>query len=497
VFGSLQPHRHRGGAGRRAALSASALAVVAVVGALAGCQSDSTSATQSASHSVSAHSSSTAPRPPATVSIVPAAAATSVPLDQPVTITSSGGTLAKVSVTDAAGKALPGGLGTTSDTWSSSAALAPDTTYRVDVTALNPAGVATTATSTFTTLKPTKVLGTKIAPLEDETVGVGMPIVVYFTAAVTDRAAVEKRLSLQESIPVEGAWHWYSDTEVHYRPQQYWPAGEQVTLTAAMNGVDAGKGVWGESDHVVHFQVGDSHITTVDAKTDMMTVTDNGTVVKTAPVSLGRDKYPTTSGIHVVLSKSPTVVMDSATVGIPKTSPDYYYETVLWDVRISWSGEFVHSAPWSVADQGHDNVSHGCVNASPAVAQWFYDFSRRGDIVSILNTPRPLVSGNGWTDWNMSWSDWLAGSALGAGSVPGTRSATPAPPADGGDAASASAVAKTQAPPKVTGPPVVTSTLSPTPTPSTSASPKPTVTPKPTPAPDASGSAKPTPTSSG
>jgi len=463
---------------------------MALVAVLAGCQSDSSTPNVGTSAGSSSSARSSAPPVPAAmVAVAPANLATDVALNAPVTVTTTGGKLIAVTVTDTKGDAVPGAIDATGGTWANSGALAAATTYTVDATAVNSAGTPTTFSSSFTTLTPTKVLGTKIAPLEDETVGVGMPIIIYFTAPVTDRAAVEKSLSVEESIPVEGAWHWYSSTEIHYRPQQYWPAGEQVTVNADVAGVDAGKGVWGDTDHVVHFKVGDSHIATVDAKTHMMTVTDNGKVVKTAQVSLGRDKYPTTSGIHVVLEKSPTVVMDSATVGIPKGNPDYYYETVLWDVRITWSGEFVHSAPWSVSDQGHVNVSHGCVNAAPAVAQWFYDYSRRGDIVSVLNTPRPLQSGNGWTDWNMSWANWVAGSALGASSVPVAKPATPVaqPPLD--DAASASAVMRTQAPPKVTGPPVVTSTVKPSPTPSPTPSPAPTpkattpppVTPSPSP----------------
>jgi len=97
-------------------------------------------------------------------------------------------------------------------------------------------------------------------------------------------------------------------------------------------------------------------------------------------------------------------------------------------VRISWSGEFVHAAPWSVADQGRANVSHGCVNASTADAKWFYDLSRRGDIVQVVNTPRKLESQNGWTDWNMSWQQWLAGSAIDNGTPSSPPPGTPASP---------------------------------------------------------------------
>lgn len=399
------------------------VALAVVLGAsVAACQGGSSGALD-APPSQSVPPSSQAPVPAATVAVDPADGATGVEIDQQVKVSAGGGKLTDVTVEDVDGDQVPGAA-VAGGSWVSAGGLIPSTTYKVSATATNAAGAPTTLTSTFTTAAPSKVLGSKVAPLEGETVGVGMPIVVYFTAPVTDRAAVEKRLKVEESTPVVGAWHWYSDTEVHYRPAQYWPPGEKVTVTVGIKGVDAGNGVWGVNDRVVHFQVGDSHIATVDAKTDKMTVEDNGKVVKEIPVSLGRDKYPTTSGIHVVLEKTPSIVMDSATVGIPKGNPDYYKETVLWDVRISWSGEFVHAAPWSVADQGHENVSHGCVNASTADAEWFYNFSRRGDIVQVLNTPRQLESGNGWTDWNMSWSQWLAGSAVDNG----TTSSAPSSP---------------------------------------------------------------------
>ncbi|HEY5050901.1 MAG TPA: L,D-transpeptidase, partial [Acidothermaceae bacterium] len=206
----------------------------------------------------------------------------------------------------------------------------------------------------------------------------------------------------------------------------YWPAGDVVTLHANLKGVDAGKGVWGTEDRTLNFSIGDSQISTVNAVTHEMSVVVNGAVARTFAVSTGRDKYPTTSGIHVVLDREPSVIMNSATVGIPKGSPDYYYETVLWDVRISWSGEYVHSAPWSVSAQGRANVSHGCVNVGPADAQWFYNLSRRGDIVVVTGTPRPLESGNGWTDWNMSWAQWVSGSAL-TGSVSGAAASSSSP----------------------------------------------------------------------
>ncbi len=366
--------------------------------------------------------------PPAQLTVAPANGATAVALGSHVTVSVADGTLTAVSVADSDGDTVVGALDPASHSWNSTGPLVPGTQYIVTATAVSNGGTTTQNSSTFTTAAAANVLGVKIAPLEGEVVGVGMPIVVYFSSAVTDEAAVERALTVDSAVPIVGSWHWYGNKEVHYRPMQYWPAGDVVTLHANLKGVDAGKGVWGTENRTLNFTIGASQISTVNAVTDKMTVVVNGAVVRTMSVSTGRDKYPTTSGIHVVLDKAPSVIMNSATVGIPKGNPDYYYETVLWDVRISWSGEYVHSAPWSVSEQGRENVSHGCVNASPVDAQWFYNLSRRGDIVVVTGTPRPLESGNGWTDWNMSWPQWVSGSALTTASgVPASSSApTPA-----------------------------------------------------------------------
>ncbi len=443
---------------------------------LAACQGSSHRSGAAGSHPSDAAASSAKPVPPARLTVVPADDSAAVVTSTPVTVTADDGKLTTVSVKDAAGSVVSGAIDSVADRWVSSGILLPGSTYLVTATAVDAKGEPTTVTSNFTTAAPAKVLGAKIAPLENELVGVGMPIIIYFTSPVTDRAAVESRLSLDESQPVVGAWHWYGDEEIHYRPENYWPTGEKVTLHANLNGVNAGNGVWGVEDHTVDFSVGDSHITTVNALTHEMTVQVNGKTVKTAPVSLGSNKYPTTSGIHVVLNKTPSIVMNSATVGIPKGNPDYYDETVQWDVRITWSGEFVHSAPWSVSSQGRVNVSHGCVNASPTVAQWFFNLSMRGDIVSITGTPRSLVSQNGWTDWNMSWAQWVAGSALGTSntgtlsSAAGGSGAAKPLPADPGSSLPASQTVTAPAPIATH----ASTTPSPNPTHTVTPSPKPT-----------------------
>src|SRR6266540_4028012 len=228
----------------------------------------------------------------------PADRAGAVPLDARVRVDASNGHLTSVQVTPASGKALAGSLTSDGVTWRSAGALAPGTRYRVTVAAADQAGITTRQVSSFTTLTPSRVLGTSIMPLEGRTVGVGMPVAVWFNQSVADRAAVERRLKVETSSGVEGAWRWFNDREVH-------------------------------------FSVGDSRVSTVSAKSHTMKVTVNDRVVKTIPVSTGRDKYPTTNGVHFVVSKEQDKLMDSATVGIPKKPNSWTLGVADWN--ISWS----------------------------------------------------------------------------------------------------------------------------------------------------------------
>jgi lipoprotein-anchoring transpeptidase ErfK/SrfK len=343
----------------------------------------------------------------------PTDGATAVPLDAPITVSASGGHMSAVQVSGAQGQPVAGVLAPGGDTWSSSpGALAPTTSYTVLVVGKTSSGKTVQQQASFTTLQPVATLTTDIEPTSG-TVGVGMPIVIKFNQPVADKAAVQRALVVQMSTPVLAAWNWISAKEVRYRPQAYWPTGEHVTLSSNLAGVDAGNGIWGVTSRTVGFTVGDAHISTVDINAHMMTVTNNGQVVQTFKDSAGRDKYPTMGGVHIALSKESDVLMDSQSVGIPRNSPDGYYEHVASDVNISDGGEFVHAAPWSVGQQGNSNVSHGCVNLAPDNALWFFNFSQRGDIVNVVNSPRPPELGDSGTiDWNTPWAKWVAGSAL-------------------------------------------------------------------------------------
>jgi len=239
-----------------------------------------------------------------------------------------------------------------------------------------------------------------------------MPIIVRFNTTVQDRAAVEQALAVTSSKPAEGAWSWVSDTEVHYRPKDYWPAYSDVKLDVNLKNVDAGRGVWGMANRTVKFHTGSSMVSVVDVDRHTLTVFRNGAKVRVIPVTTGKAEFLTRNGIKVILEKHTMKIMDSTTVGIPKSSPEYYRLEVPYAMRVTWSGEFVHAAPWSTGDQGRDNVSHGCVGMSMSNAIWLFNRSTVGDIVKVVGSSRPLEPGNGYTDWNVSWSDWLAGSAL-------------------------------------------------------------------------------------
>jgi lipoprotein-anchoring transpeptidase ErfK/SrfK len=255
-----------------------------------------------------------------------------------------------------------------------------------------------------------------VGPLDGATVGVALPIRVYFQRAVPEanRADIERHLQVVSSTPSDGSWNWLSSTEVHFRPSAYWPANTQVTLNANLYGVDLGNGVWGEKNRTVSFRIGDKHVSVVDAAAHTMQVFNGDQLVQTFPMSAGKNSTPTHNGIHVVTELDRHIVMDSSTFGLAVDAPGGYRANVEYAVRISNNGEFVHAAPWSVGSQGHSNVSHGCINLSTANAAWFFGFAQPGDPVEIKNSVGPMLSAQDGDihDWTIPWDQWQAGSAL-------------------------------------------------------------------------------------
>ena len=350
------------------------------------------------------------------VTITPADGTGKALPEKGVQVTAANGTLDTVSV-QLKGKDVPGQFSADKTSWKSDWTLTPNAAYQVSATAKN-AQKTTTATSGFHTLKPTYTIGiTSVFPTAGQKVGVGMPVTVQFDTSIpnTSKRAVEQALQVTSEQPNEGAWYWISDTEAIFRTKQYWGPNQKIAFTAHLAGVKVGRATYGIADQTVKFKVGDSHISTVNTRTHRMVVKINGRKVKDVGISAGRGgvrKYTTTSGIHLTMEAVSPVTMTSP--GLKKGDPGYYTETVYDAVRISNSGEYVHSAPWSVGAQGSYNVSHGCVNASPAFATWFYNMEQWGDVVVVTGTDRPLEWNNGYGFWQMSWNDWVKGSAANA-----------------------------------------------------------------------------------
>jgi lipoprotein-anchoring transpeptidase ErfK/SrfK len=339
--------------------------------------------------------------------VQPPDGSTNVSLDTIISVTAVTGRLTGVTVAGADGAAVAGSLTSGGTAWRSSASLALKTDYTVTIDAAMPSGKATEQVTHFKSLVPTATLGVTITPATGLTVGVAQPIVLRFDHTVTNKDALMAQLHVTASPPVSGGWHWFSSKELHFRPQQYWPTGQKVTVTADLKGFNAGGGVWGASTSTSSFAVGDSHISTANVQTHVMTVTSNGAVVATYPLSAGRTKYPTMGGVHIDLYRQQDVHMVSSSVGIAVNSADGYDEHVYWDVNISDGGEYVHAAPWSTGAQGNSNVSHGCINLSPTNAQAFYNFSRIGDVIEVTGSPRgPDLGDHGTMDWNLAWSSW-------------------------------------------------------------------------------------------
>jgi lipoprotein-anchoring transpeptidase ErfK/SrfK len=337
-----------------------------------------------------------------------------VPVSTLVEVAAENGTLEQVELT--AGKAkVPGELSEDGATWTAGDRLEPDTNYRLTGVAADDDGLKRRLTRTFHTVPLTLDQQTypSIAPVQNETVGVGMPVIVNFDVPVTDHAEIERHLSVESEPAQPGTWHWISDNEVHWRPKTYWKPGTDVTVNADINGVDAGNGIYGQMDRTTRFHVGDAVIMKIDVAAHKMRVLDNGKLLRTIPISAGKPGFTTRSGIKVIIEKFRYKDMDAATTGISEGDSEYYnISNVEYAQRVTYSGEFLHAAPWSVGSQGSENVSHGCVGMSTEDAAWLYGLTKRGDVVDVTGTDRPMEPTNGYGDWNVPWSDYKAGSAL-------------------------------------------------------------------------------------
>lgn len=337
--------------------------------------------------------------------------AVGVPVDQPVTLTVSGGVLGRVSMVDDKGDAVTGDISPDGLTWSTTGRLGYNKHYTVTAQSFGLGGVAT-ETLSFKSHSPANLTMPYLSPGDGEVVGVGQPIAVRFDENIPDRAAAEKAITVTTDPPVTGAFYWLSNREVRWRPENFWAPGTTVTVKVKTFGVDLGDGLFGQEDLDTTFTIGDQVIASVDDASKTLTIRRNGEVIKTMPTSMGKDSTPTNNGVYIIGDRYQHLIMDSSTYGVPSNSPNGYRLEVDWATQMSYSGIYVHSAPWSVGAQGNANTSHGCLNVSPENAQWFYNNTKRGDVVEVRGTVGSTLSGvEGLGDWNIPWSQWKAGNA--------------------------------------------------------------------------------------
>ena len=334
-----------------------------------------------------------------------------VSVDSPVTVSAEDGVLGAVSMVNEDGSPVEGKLSKDGLQWATSEPLGYNKQYTLTAESLGLGG-ATTRQMTFETHSPENLTMAYVVPSEGEVVGVGQPVAVQFDENIPNRLAAQQSIKITANPPVEGAFYWLNNREVRWRPAAYWKPGTKVEVAVNTYGVDLGDGLFGQENITTHFSIGDEVISRVDDNTKTLTVTRNGEVIRTMPVSMGKNSTPTNNGTYIVGDRRSHMVMDSSTYGVPSNSPNGYRTEVDWATQISYSGIYVHAAPWSVGSQGESNVSHGCINVSSSNGQWFYDNSKRGDVVEIVNTVGSTLPGTeGLGDWNIPWSQWKTGNA--------------------------------------------------------------------------------------
>ncbi|MFE5073216.1 L,D-transpeptidase [Streptomyces halstedii] len=358
----------------------------------------------------------------AQITIAPKNGATNASINNAAMVTVAKGKLTEVTMTTSDGKAVEGTLATDGSSWKPDGQLERSTTYKISATAADSKDRQAHANSSFTTVSPENSFIGNFTPEDGSTVGVGMPVSINFNKAITDQKAVQAGITVTSSSGQEVVGHWFNNQRLDLRPEDYWQSGSTVTLKLALDGVEGADGVVGVQQKTVTFKAGRNQVSTVDAKSHTMTVTRDGKTVKTIPISAGSPDNPTYNGQMVISEKLKETHMDGATVGFTDDDGkgEYDIKDVPHAMRLSTSGTFIHGNYWGKGIFGNVNTSHGCVGLADAQGAgdpntpgaWFFDNSMIGDVVIVKHSPdKTITPDNGLNGWNMSWSEWTAGSA--------------------------------------------------------------------------------------
>ncbi|SHG48590.1 Lipoprotein-anchoring transpeptidase ErfK/SrfK [Jatrophihabitans endophyticus] len=428
--------------GRRPVALAATLAAALAATLLAACTSGSASsgdagpsratgdsgtpgATSAAPSSSAATSAAAAA---AVITASPVSAENAISPAEPVTVSIAHGELSKVSLLNPAGKQVKGKLAADRTSWRSAEVLGYDKTYKLTATGKNADGVAVTKKSSIATVAPdnytmpsiTDIYGTGISG--GATYGVGMVARVHFDEAV-NRKAAEKTLSVSTTPKVTGGWYWNDDQNVYWRPKHYYPTGTKVSIAAKVYGKKLGEGLYGQADRATDFTIGQKRVSVASPTKHNVKVYFDGKLERTMLTSMGKGGYEpsnsainywTMHGTYTVITHENPAIMTSGSYGVPKSSPNYYPpEKIYYSTKISTDGIYLHELNTTIWAQGHQNVSHGCLNLRTADAKWFYSHSRVGDVVKVTKgLGNPEISFDQGGQWSVPWSTWAKGSAL-------------------------------------------------------------------------------------
>ncbi|MFD3933201.1 Ig-like domain-containing protein [Streptomyces sp. NPDC058614] len=360
----------------------------------------------------------------ASITITPKDGSDNASINNAAKVTVSKGTLTDVTMKTADGTAVAGEISADKLSWAPSGQLERSTTYKITAEAADSEGRVAHENASFTTVSPANSFIGNFTPEDGSTVGVGMPVSINFDKSITNKADVEKGITVSSSSGQEVVGHWFSANRLDFRPEDYWTGGSTVTLKLNLDGVEGASGVYGVQQKTVTFKIGRNQVSIVDAKTKTMKVTQNGTTIKTIPISAGSPENKTYQGVMVMSEMFKETRMNGATVGFTDDDGkgEYDIKDVPHAIRLSASGTFIHGNYWGAKSVfGSVNTSHGCVGLSDTkgandpntTAAWFYNHSMIGDVVVVQNTgDKTIAPDNGLNGWNLDWAAWTAGSAV-------------------------------------------------------------------------------------